>query len=376
MYSRYNLAFEDPAAPRFLFLDKKGSVALGIGGYLKATGMYDMRGAVESNFFFTNMIPVPFNKAQSERFGATAAHSTIFLKLVSKPTKLGRIIVYIETDFLGDNGGYGLKLDQAYVKVGHITAGKVRSTFSDAPAMAPTVDDQGPSGQVTSKNMLIRYETADYSGFSAAVSIEVPPATYTLAPQTSTISQRFPDIPLYLQYAWNGDNHVRLTGLLRELSYRNDANATNHFETGWGVQFSVISKIVGGLGIFGHYTYGKGIASYINDLAGEGYDLVPNGIGKMKAPGTSGWTAGLQYNFSSDFFATASFSQARLYNNKGQGLPAASTYDMGQYLAVNAFYNVIPDLRLGIEYLHGNRRNADGVTGKANRIEAMVQYSF
>ena len=38
MYSRTNLAFEDPAAPRFLFLDKKGQVALGIGGYLKAVG--------------------------------------------------------------------------------------------------------------------------------------------------------------------------------------------------------------------------------------------------------------------------------------------------------------------------------------------------
>ena len=27
LYSRLNLAFEDPAAPRFLFLDKKGAVA-------------------------------------------------------------------------------------------------------------------------------------------------------------------------------------------------------------------------------------------------------------------------------------------------------------------------------------------------------------
>lgn len=85
MYSRLNLAFEDPAAPRFLFLDKQGKVALGIGGYVKATGMYDFMGAIENNGFVTNKIPVPLNPAQRNRFDATANHSTIFLKLVTGP---------------------------------------------------------------------------------------------------------------------------------------------------------------------------------------------------------------------------------------------------------------------------------------------------
>ena len=61
MYSRENLAFEDPASPRFLFLDKKGKVALGIGGYLKAVAMYDFSGAIDNNLFVTNMIPAPFD---------------------------------------------------------------------------------------------------------------------------------------------------------------------------------------------------------------------------------------------------------------------------------------------------------------------------
>ena len=34
------------------------------------------------------------------------------------------------------------------------------------------------------------------------------------------------------------------------------------------------------------------------------------------------------------------------------------------------------DLRLGLEYIHGTRKNADGEHGRANRFEAMVQYSF
>lgn len=374
MYSRANLAFEDPAAPRFLFLDKKGTVALGIGGYLKATGMYDMRGAVDNNGFYTNKIPVPVDPAFRERFGATANHSSIFLKLVSSPTKLGRVIVYIQSNFTGDGGNYGFKLKQAYMSVGHMTFGKARSVFSDASAMAPTVDDQGPAGQVSAKNMLIKYESASYGGFSGAISVELPDASYTEGVHTEAIAQRFPDIPVYVQYAWDGgDSHIRASGILRQLSYRDMLNAENHFRTGWGAQISAVSKVAGGLGVFGHYTYGRGIASYINDLADLGYDLVPEGNGKLMAPRMAGWTAGMQYTFSSDFFVSASYSQARLYDNVELG---AGCYDIGQYIAANAFYNPIPDLRLGVEYLHGIKKELNGLRGHANRVEAMIQFNF
>ena len=374
MYSRTNLAFEDPAAPRFLFLDKKGVVALGIGGYVKAVGEYDLCGAINSNDFITNMIPVPFNPAQRQRFGATAANSSIFLKLVTRETKVGRVIVYVQTNFTGNNGGYGLVLKQAYVTVGNVTLGKARSTFADGPAMAPTIDDQGPSGQTSAKNMMVRYNSPSYKGFSYAISAELPSAEYTLAAQTSAISQRFPDIPAYIQYEWDkGDSHLRLSGILRELSYRDQAAGSNHFRTGWGVQLSTITNVVGGLQFFGHCTYGKGIATYINDLDGLGYDLIPDGSGKLKAPASLGWTAGLQYNFTPDFFMTASYSQARLYNTSGM---ASDTYRYGQYIAADAFYNVISDLRVGVEYLHGTRNDISGLGGHANRLNAMVQYSF
>lgn len=375
MYSRANMAFEDPAAPRFLFLDKQGSVALGIGGQVKAVGEYDLCGAVDDADFVTNEIPVPFNPALRQRLGATAAHSSLFLKLVTRRTRVGRVVVYMQTNFTGDGGHYGLALKQAYVKVGNVTLGKARSTFADGPAMAPTIDDQGPSGQTTAKNIMIQYSSPSYRGFSYAASVEMPSADYTLGANTADMQQRFPDIPAYVQYAWDkGDSHIRVSGILRQLSYRDLAgNGSNHFVTGWGVQMSTISNIYGGLKFFGHYTYGKGIANYINDLDGLGYNLIPEGNGKLKAPASIGYTAGLEYDFSSKFFVTASYSQARLYNTSGM---APDTYRYGQYIVANAFYNLLGDLTIGVEYLHGNRKDISGHGGHANRLEAMVQYSF
>ena len=373
MYSRENLAFEDPAAPRFLFLDKKGEVALGIGGYLKAVGEYDFDGAIDNSNFVTNMIPVPLDPSQRQRFGATAANSTIFLKMVTRPTKVGRVIVYIQTNFTG--ASYGLELKQAYVSVGHLTLGKARSTFADGPAMAPTVDDQGPSGQVSAKNMLIKYTSPSWSGFSFAASVEVPEASYTTGNTSKYIAQRFPDIPAYAQYSWDkGDSHIRLSGIMRQLSYRNLESSKNHFATGWGVQLSTIAGITPDFKFFGHYTYGKGIATYINALDGLGYDLIPDGAsGNLKAPAMAGWTAGLQYNFTPRLFATASYSRAQLYDTAGM---AADTYRYAQYMVANVFYNLWGDLRIGAEYIHGTHKDISGLSGKANRLEAMLQYSF
>ncbi|MDE6464209.1 MAG: porin [Muribaculaceae bacterium] len=374
LYSRENMAFNDPAAPRFLFLDKKGKVALGIGGSLKATAMYDFNGAIDNNEFVTNQIPVPFNPAQSERFGATAAYSSIFLKMVATETPVGRVVVYIQTEFSGDDGNYGLTLKQAYATVGHLTLGKARSTFSDAPAMAPTVDEQGPSGQVSAKQMLIRYNSSSYNGFSWAISTELPSASYTVGTAAASIAQRFPDIPAYIQYSWKQGAHVRVSGILRELSYRNNVTNKNRFATGWGVQLSAVGNIVGGLGFFGHYTYGKGIGEYINDLSGEGLDLVPDAeSGKLHAPAAAGWTAGLRYDFSPKFFITGSYSRAQLYKSSAV---SPDTYRYGQYIDANAFYNPWSDLTIGLEYVHGTRKNADGQAGRANRITALVQYSF
>ena len=112
----------------------------------------------------------------------------------------------------------------------------------------------------------------------------------------------------------------------------------------------------------------------MNDLCDEGLDLVPAATdGKLHAPAVAGLTGGLRYDFSSKVFATASYSRAQLYKSAEIG---PHTYRYGQYVTANVFYNPWGDLRLGLEYIHGTRKNADGEHGRANRFEAMVQYSF
>ncbi|MCH5219373.1 MAG: porin [Muribaculaceae bacterium] len=375
-YSRENLAFSDPDAPRFLLMDRQGKIAFGVGGQLYGTVNYDFDGSIPGSGFSTYDISVPDNSVQHTRFGGDLSHSSLFMKLVGKAPKLGMYQVYFQANFTGNNGKYGFMLKQAYVSLGHFTAGLTNSTFIDAATKAPTVDTEGPSGQVSAKNVLFRYTSPTYKGFTAAASLEIPQTTYTTNAVTEALAARFPDIPVYIQYSWKPGQHVRLSGIFRDMAYRNTRVGANRMALGWGLQVSAIGDVCAGgmIQAFGHVAYGQGIAKYINDLAGNGYDLVPTYLGnRLTAPEMMGWTVGMYYNYSPQLFFTAAFSRAQLFNVRRLG---GETYQYGQYLDVNGFYNFDSNFRVGAEYLHGWRHNFDGEGGSANRINLLVQYSF
>ena len=375
-YSRENMAPNDPDAPRFLFLDTKGKIAFGIGGRLYATGSYDMRGAIESNGFATYDIPVPDDPAQRSRFGANVSSSNIFIKLVGKTEKFGMFQVYFQTNFTGNNGGYGFKLKQAYVGLGNFTLGLTNSTFIDATTQAPTIDTEGPSGQISDKNILFRYTTPVRKGLSAAFSIELPQYNYTLSDETGSLSPRVPDIPAYVQYSWAPGQHLRLSGIFRDLPYRDLKTGRNKLQPGYGVQLSTITNVdtYGIFQLFGHIAYGRGIAKYINDLGGNGFDLVySTTAGELEAPEMMGWTAGFIVNPTAKLQFTGAFSRAQVIGLEHLG---DDTYHYGQYLDINGFYDIDTNFRVGAEYLRGWRQDYSGATGTANRINLLVQYSF
>ena len=383
-YSRENLDFNDPDAPRFLLLDRQGKVAFGIGGALYAVGSYDFMGAIDDYNFTTYEIAVPNNPELRQRFGGDARNSSLTAKLVGKAGRFGNFSVYFQAKFTGDGGKYGFKLKQAYATLGNFTAGLTNSTFIDASVQAPTIDPQGASGQVTEKNMLFRYTTPAYKGFKAAMSIEVPSVSITVPKvgadqpqQAKKIAQRVPDIPVYVQYSWGSGSHVRAAAMFRSLSYRDlvTAGGKNRFATGWGVKLSAIAALGDYVKPFGHISYGHGISSYVNDLSGNGYDLVPDADtpGRLKAAPSMTWTIGTYIYITKHFFMTGSLSRAQVFDCSAMG---GHSYRYGMYGCANAFFNIDSNLRIGAEYLHGLRANYNGERGTANRINALVQYSF
>ena len=365
--------FQDPRAPRFIMVDRKNRVAFGIGGYVKATTSYDFAGIVDDVDFVTYDIPVPKGVFDRSQFIMDASTSRLFFKLVGENKFLKKFTAYIETDFRGNN--YALRLRQAYISFRGVLIGQSWSTFTDLAAIPPTIDFEGPSATVASRNVQFRYTLPFKDKWQFAIAIENP--SYS-APTNNFIQiakQRCPDIPMYIQYEWQKGAHVRLSGILRGLRYNDLLMMKARTCFGWGVQLSGTASATDKFNFYYQGVYGKGISAYVNDLGGNDLDLYySNAIGRFKPIECAGAVGGIQYNFTPNLFASVNYSYLRVFDNNIAYSP--TLYKQGQYLAANVFMTVADNWQFGAEYLFGARKNQDNEKSFANRIQIMAQYNF
>ena len=342
---------------------------------MKTTMEYDFNGIVDDVDFIPALIPQPGSTAVRNQFQMDASTSTIFLKLVGRTKHLGNFIVYTAGNFRGS--GKTFELQNAYLSFLGFTMGYDTGLFMDLAAAPPTIDFQGPDGMTFYRATQLRYEANLIKGLKVGVGVEMPSVDGTPAKDVRIGKQRMPDIPAYVQYSWAKASHIRVGGILRSMTYEDQVNNKAKSLTGWGIQASGTARL-GNFQLYGQYTYGKGIAQYLNDISNLNVDIVPlaDESGRMQVLPMKGWYVGLQYNFSKRVFASATYSQSRLFTEDCYAHFNETQYKKGQYLVANVFWNVSHNLQVGAEYLHGWRENFNDVNREANRINLSAQYNF
>lgn len=365
--------YHDPRAPRFVLVDQEGKWGLGIGGYLQTKVEYDFSGSVDNVDFFPSEIDR--NGVSSSQFQMDMSNSTIFLKLVGTSRLLGDFYVYTSANWRGD--GDNFRLHNMYMNSKYLLLGYTVGAFMDLDAAPVTVDYGGPCGMAFYRTTQLRFKYSFDWGLSMGMGIEASKPSGTTNEYSTITSQRMPNIPVYLQYSFNENNHIRVAGVVRNLSYRDLVAGKKHNKYAWGAQASMLATL-GKLQLKGQFTMGKGIGSYINNVSNVGVDLVPSGDhkGKMTMLRTDAWYVGLQYNVSSRFFATATYSQTTLHSNSGYAGANPEAYRRGQYVVANMFFNASKNMQIGVEYLHGWRTDFDGDKSQANRINLSARYNF
>lgn len=367
---------QDPQVPYFMFMSKSGNLTLGVGGTVRMRGWFDWNGSIPANGFSPFAIEIPKNPTNMRRLGATPAGTGLFMTLIGNNPVLGSFLGYIEGNFDGYNH-VGFKLKKAYVTIRDWTVGYATSTFSDPAAEPPVIDGAGANGKISKTNVLVRYLHTFRNGISVAGSFEFPKSqTDADAVNTAACSDYVPDIAAFAQYQWNqGLSHVRLSGLLRFMNYRDLLENCNHHVAGWGVQASSVVKIYNPFSLFGIVAYGQGHESYIGDLSGGNFDLVGDSFtpGKMYAPKALSLTAGAKFYFMNNLYASATAAMLRYYPKKGV---EGTIYKYGMYGALSMFWDITPRLQVGAEYLAGKKKTFNGEHGNANRIDALFMLSF
>lgn len=374
--------FNIPDVPRFALHGKEGKFYMGLGANITAVGVYDFGSPIENpNDFITSAIPMHPVPGNGARFRFTAQQSNIFLNVVALPGSKDQLGAYVSINFTGD--GYAPAINHAYLKYRGITAGYTYSIFSDAGASPTTIDFEGANAFTCVIHGMIAYEKTfgKNAGWKAGIGLDMPAESFTNAESTATVSQRVPDIPFYIQKNWaGGDGWMRLSGIIRNLYYRNLSAEKNVDIVGWGVKASGTTPIVGGLSACWQGVYGEGIGSYIQDLNSTGMDLAPDPSNSSVLKPVKAWGAygGLQYNFSPKCFCSAAYSHVRTYENPFSDSSSQwkAGYSYAQYAVGNVFYNINSIVQVGAEYIYGRRVDYGGTQAHDSRIEAMLKVSF
>ena len=368
--------------PRFAIRGKENKFYMGLGVNIKGVATYDFGSPISNpNLFTTSAIPMNMDPGNGGQFKLSAQQSNVYLNVVALPGTKNQIGAFVSMNFL--NSGYSPMLQHAYLKYRDITAGYTYSIFTNAAAGPATIDYEGPNSFTAVIHGMIAYEPSfgRKKEWKAGIALDMPNESYTNAEHTATVTQRVPDIPFYIQRSWaGGAGWLRLSGIVRNLYYRDLTAQKNVDKVGWGIKASGSTPIIGGLSAYYQAAYGKGIASYIQDLTGCGMDLMPVGDNTTSLKPVKAWGGfgALQYNFTPNLFCTALYSHVRTYAERytGTSSPWGDSYKYAQYILGNVFYNVNSIVQVGLEYIYGRRVNYDGTQAHDNRLEAMLQVSF
>lgn len=378
--------FNAPKTPSFAFMSKSHKYMMGIGGYVKGTMSMDFDGAINNAAYFTtSSIPVNPQPGNDMLMQFNANQSSLFYNLVSLSDEKTKFGAYINMNFSGS--GYTPEIQDAYVTYGGLLIGRTTSLFTDAAAIPPTIDSEGPNGLTYKTNDVLNFRSHWGRGdrFSAGIGLEMPSTDFMVSDEQRITNQYIPDIPSYLQYAWgpNNSSHIRLSSMIRNVNYRNVTQDKNDIISTYACQLSGLITVKQKVVFYYQLAYGSGITTYIQDVSGLKLDFVPridnnrkdkDDAGKLEHVNSLAYYAGLQYNITQRAFVSCTFSQVDVdlpdnYND-------TSLYKEGYYLATNFFWYAKPNVQFGAEYLYGKRVNQNDNNGHANRLQVMLQYNF
>lgn len=369
--------FQDPSAPTFMFMTRDSKLAMGMGGKVLLRGWYDWGGSLNGASFSPYKIQIHPNPAQMRQLDANPSGSNLFFRMLGHSNRLGDYQLYLEAEFSGGTG-VEFKICKAYATMGDWTLGYASTTFSDPQAIAPSVEAQGPNNKMDATAVLLRYMHTFKPGIVIAASVENPLQHTAITTETTEATTTWlPDVGAFVQYQWGHNNmqHVRLSAVARQLTYRNLVEGRNISKLGWGLQASAVFNIVKPLTFYGTVNGGRGMAGLGGDWLVNNFDLIgkPGVEGELYAPPVLGYMSALQYHFTPSLFAVGTFGQAIYYLKDNT---PADAYRYGLYTAVNVFYNLTPRIQFGLGFVAGKRVDYGDASRWARRFAAVAAYSF
>ena len=297
------------------------------------------------------------------------------------PTSFGLVKTDLSFDLFGSDGSTSIHWLSIWAELGMFGAGQYYSNFMDIDAFPNTIDYWGPAGMVFVRNPQLRITPWSQDGMGLSLALEAPNSALDTG-KISDISpdfgagfegwNRLPDLTGAFRYAadWG---HVRAAGILRQVGYQQtltpDGNPSGH-KTGYGLNLTGTLKVFGKSQLNAGFTWGKAIASYMND---GGVDLAPDSALRAETVQSIGWLAYYNHWWNDQWSSTVGFSQHQQDNTGGQ---TATAFRRGSYGNLNVLYYPWKNVLTGLEFVWGELEQKDGQSATDYRLQFSTKVTF
>ncbi len=337
----------------------KSPVIMSFGGYVKTDLIHDFNPIASPDFFDVSKIPTDGSKGESTHFNIKETR----LKLdVRNPDKGLR--AYIEGDFYGD--GTSFRIRHAYVEYKGLLAGQTWSNFMDESIIPPTLDFEKPAAYAFARHGMVRYKHDISDKIYFGIALEESKATGQAPAEPGSYQNPLPDFTGRLRMTGNW-GHIQLSAFLGTIRYQYDTGEKDNI-TLYGGNLSGQLNFLKKDRIIYQAVVGPGVGRYRGGLS-AGVDQ----NGDLQAIDDLGLTVGVQHYWTDKLSSLVLYNIGNIDNTEGQ---PPSSMKAGSYLAANLIYNIMKGTFVGVEYLRGEREDASGDKGTANRLQFSVRYSF
>ncbi|WP_282067805.1 DcaP family trimeric outer membrane transporter [Olleya namhaensis] len=359
---------------------KSKKISLDFIGYIKLIGGLDLGNIQNTSEFYPSKIPIyPTLREEKPRSFLDARQTRLAVDGIYEISNADKVHIYVEMDFFNTEAATSFvpHLRHAYGEYKGFLIGQTWSTMKNTSAFPVQVDFEGPNSITGPRNPMIRYTQSINNKYSFAVALETHNEDYTpydVNLDDSMAFQYVPDLIVYIQKNGNWGN-LRLTGILKNMSYTNASSDAIKSKTSRGAEISGIVKFLDRNEInddvrFG-YTYGFGIAHYINDLRGQGLDAAPDNNGDMQPIPVMGGFIAYKHAWSKTSTSSAVFSFTSIDNSD---YVDDDMYDFSTYGAVNYMWSPVDRLDYGVELIYGKNQNKLNDNGVGYRAQFMAIY--
>jgi hypothetical protein len=377
-------------------------------GFVRVDGIFDNRPIGGTDSFVTSQIPIPQGRGQNTAF--TPRYSRLGWD-TETPLSVNdwTMKTRIEIDFFNGNnsgsfGSFPLRLRFAWADFGPFLIGQAASLFMDYDVFPNVLDYQGPSGMVLMRQPIISMHFPMGEKLRFSMGVEQPYSdiqwlengTWVANPGSGIITtpgvarnvQDVPDMTANVRYTGEY-GHVQVAGIARKLTYQPATGDGALDELGYGVNWTGTFHpwaCMHGVPTTGdcatplsksrflyQFAAGRGINRYIQDENGLALDATFDPINGFRAIPSYGWFVAYEQWWAKKWASVLTYS--RTGNELTNTLPG-STYDESEYISGNIIWLPVERMGVGLECLHGFRKNLNGEKAENTRIQMAFQYKF